>query len=75
MEFALSADRAVCVRYPKETIASQQIAESSSEPFVLGKSVVARKSDKSAAVIVSYGSVLIEAIAAAKALAAGRYRG
>jgi 1-deoxy-D-xylulose-5-phosphate synthase len=67
--FALSADRAVCVRYPKEIIASQQIAESSSEPFVLGKSVVARRSDKSVAVIISYGSILVEAIAAARALA------
>ncbi len=69
LEFALSADRAVCVRYPKELIACQQITESSGEPFVLGKSVVARRSDKSAAVIVSYGSVLVEAIAAAGALA------
>jgi 1-deoxy-D-xylulose-5-phosphate synthase len=69
LEFALSADRAVCVRYPKEIIASQQIADSSSEPFVLGKSVIARKNDRSVAVIVSYGSVLVEAIAAARALA------
>ena len=69
LEFALNADRAVCVRYPKEIVASERIVESSVEPFVLGKSVVARRSDRSAAVIVSYGSVLIEAIAAAKALA------
>jgi 1-deoxy-D-xylulose-5-phosphate synthase len=69
LEFALSADRAVCVRYPKEIIASQQIAESSSEPFVLGKSVVARRNDGSVAVIISYGSILVEAIAAARALA------
>ena len=69
LEFALSADRAVCVRYPKETIASQQITQTSLEPFVLGKSVFARKSDTSVAVIVSYGSVLVEAIAAASALA------
>jgi 1-deoxy-D-xylulose-5-phosphate synthase len=69
LEFALSADRAVCVRYPKELVACERIAESSVEPFVFGKSVFARRSDKSAAVIVSYGSVLIEAIAAARALA------
>ncbi len=69
LEFALSADRTVCVRYPKEIVASERIVESSDEPFVLGKSVVARRSDRSVAVIVSYGSVLIEAIAAAKALA------
>ena len=69
LEFALSADRAVCVRYPKEIIASQQIAESSSEPFLLGKSVVARRNDGSVAVIISYGSILVEAIAAARALA------
>jgi 1-deoxy-D-xylulose-5-phosphate synthase len=69
LEFALSADRAVCVRYPKEIVASDRIVESSGEPFVLGKSVVARRNDRSAAVIVSYGSVLVEAIAAASALA------
>jgi 1-deoxy-D-xylulose-5-phosphate synthase len=69
LEFALSADRAVCVRYPKEIVASERIAESSVEPFVLGKSVVARRSDRSVAVIISYGSVLVEAIAAARALA------
>jgi len=69
LEFALSADKAVCVRYPKEIVASERIVESSVEPFVLGKSVVARRSDRSAAVIVSYGSVLVEAIAAARALA------
>jgi 1-deoxy-D-xylulose-5-phosphate synthase len=69
LEFALSADRAVCVRYPKEIVASERIAESSVEPFVLGKSVVARRSDMSVAVIISYGSVLVEAIAAARALA------
>ncbi len=69
LEFALSADRAVCVRYPKEYIASQQVGPSSTEPFVLGKSVIARKSENCCAVIISYGSVLVEAIAAARALA------
>jgi 1-deoxy-D-xylulose-5-phosphate synthase len=68
LEFALSADRAVCVRYPKETIACQEISESSREAFVLGKITAVKKSDRSAAIIVSYGSVLVEAIAAARAL-------
>ncbi len=69
LEFALSADRAVCVRYPKESIASEQISQASTEPFILGKSTAVRISNKSKGIIVSYGSVLIEAIAAAKALA------
>jgi 1-deoxy-D-xylulose-5-phosphate synthase len=69
LEFALGQDRPVCVRYPKDYIASPQIAGVSCEPFVLGKSVVVRSNVDSCAVLVSYGSVLYEAVAAAKLLA------
>jgi 1-deoxy-D-xylulose-5-phosphate synthase len=69
LEFALGQDRPVCVRYPKDFIVSQQIAGASCEPFALGKSVVVRNSIDSRAVLVSYGSILYEAIAAAKLLA------
>jgi 1-deoxy-D-xylulose-5-phosphate synthase len=69
LEFALSADRPVCIRYPKDYIAPKGIAEASIEPFVLGKSVVVKSSAKSRVAVVSYGSVLVEAVAAAKLLA------
>jgi 1-deoxy-D-xylulose-5-phosphate synthase len=69
LEFALSADRPVCIRYPKDYIAPKGITEASIEPFVLGKSVVVRSSAKSRVALVSYGSVLVEAVAAAKLLA------
>jgi 1-deoxy-D-xylulose-5-phosphate synthase len=69
LEFALGADRPVCIRYPKDYIAAEHITEASAEPFALGKSVVVRGSIDSRAVVVSYGSVLSEAVAAAKRLA------
>jgi 1-deoxy-D-xylulose-5-phosphate synthase len=69
LEFALSADRPVSIRYPKDYIAPKGITEASIEPFVLGKSVVVRSSAKSRVALVSYGSVLVEAVAAAKLLA------
>ncbi len=68
LEFALESGRPVCIRYPKDYIAVEQIAGSSAKPFELGKSVVVRSSDESRVVIVSYGSILSEAIAAANQL-------
>ena len=69
LEFALGADRPVCIRYPKDYITEEHITEASVEPFVLGKSVVIRSSREAQAAIASYGSVLSEAVAAAKRLA------
>jgi 1-deoxy-D-xylulose-5-phosphate synthase len=71
LEFALSADRPVGIRYPKDYIAEEQITEASAKPFELGKSVVVRGNPTGArqATIVSYGSVLSEALIAAKRLA------
>jgi 1-deoxy-D-xylulose-5-phosphate synthase len=69
LEFAFAAERPVCIRYPKDYIAAQHITEASAEPFELGKSVVVRSSADSRVVVVSYGSILSEAVAAAQRLA------
>jgi 1-deoxy-D-xylulose-5-phosphate synthase len=69
LEFALGAERPVCIRYPKDYITAEHITETSAEPFELGKSVVIRSSRGTRATIVSYGSVLSEAFTAAKRLA------
>jgi len=65
----LAEGRPVCIRYPKDYIAEEQITDSSTEPFVLGKSKVVISSDESRVAVVSYGSVLFGAVAAAKQLA------
>jgi 1-deoxy-D-xylulose-5-phosphate synthase len=69
LEFALTAGRPVCVRYPKDYIAEEQITGASAEPFVLGKSEAVRSYEDSRVAIVSYGSILCEAVAAEKRLA------
>jgi 1-deoxy-D-xylulose-5-phosphate synthase len=69
LEFALDAGRPVCLRYPKDYIAAQQLSPASAEPFVLAKSVPVISSPGSRAAIISYGSILVEAIAASKMLA------
>ena len=69
LEFALSSDRPVAIRYPKDLIPSGQYDLSGCEQeFELGKSVVVRRSQDSAITIVSYGSLLTEALAAAERL-------
>jgi 1-deoxy-D-xylulose-5-phosphate synthase len=69
LEFAMSVQRPVCIRYPKDSIAAEQIVSASAEPFVLGKSVTVKNGGiESKATIISYGSVLIEALKAGKLL-------
>lgn len=68
LEFALTANRPVCIRYPKDYVPEEQIAGTSCEPFELGKSVIVSSCDNSNAAIVSYGSILPEAIKAAAIL-------
>ncbi|MGA2094528.1 MAG: transketolase C-terminal domain-containing protein, partial [Sedimentisphaerales bacterium] len=69
LEFALALQRPVCIRYPKDSIAAEQITPASNEPFVLGKSATVRSGGTGTkATIISYGSVLIEAIEAGKLL-------
>jgi 1-deoxy-D-xylulose-5-phosphate synthase len=71
LEFALNSNRPVCIRYPKDYVTENQVSAASSEPFELGRATIARNSrlaDSSGATIVSYGSVLVEAMSAAKKL-------
>jgi len=69
LEFALNANQPVCLRYPKDIVPSDELDSGAcTEPFKLGKSVVVKSSDNSAIVIVTYGSVLTEALKAARML-------
>jgi len=70
LEFALAEDRPVVIRYPKDLVPPQTACRAAcAEPFKLGKSVVVKKARDSAIAIVSYGSILTEALRAAKILA------
>jgi len=74
LEFALGQDGPVVIRYPKDLIPSQDfvpayVCRACAKPFRLGKSVVVKKRKDSAVAIVSYGSVLTEALEAARLLA------
>lgn len=70
LKFAVSADKPVVVRYPKEAVPSEEFFRSAcGKPFELGKSVTVKKSKGSALAIVSYGAVLTEALKAAALLA------
>jgi 1-deoxy-D-xylulose-5-phosphate synthase len=79
LEFALGENRPVCLRYPKDLAGNQEISKPDAlvpwypdalkKPFELGKSVVVRSGTDSAIAIVTYGSVLTEALRAADMLA------
>jgi 1-deoxy-D-xylulose-5-phosphate synthase len=70
LEFALGQDKPVVIRYPKDFVPEQKYVRAAcAKPFVLGKSVLVKRSKKSTAVIVSYGSILTEALKAAEMLA------
>ena len=70
LEFALSENKPVCLRYPRELVPSQKfVRAASAKPVKLGKSVVVKKGKDSAIAIVTYGSVLTEALLAADLLA------
>ena len=69
LEFALSANRPVIIRYPKGLVPSDEFDRSECrEPFELGKSVVVKESSASSVAIVAYGVVLTEALKAAEQL-------
>ena len=70
LEFALSANKPVCLRYPKDVVPADISA--CAEPFELGKSVVVKENANSDVAIVTYGSVLTEALRAAEILAKER---
>jgi len=70
LEFALGQNRPIVIRYPKDVVPEPEFDRAAcAKPFKLGKSVVVKRRKGSRAAIVSYGSVLIEALEAAKRLA------
>jgi 1-deoxy-D-xylulose-5-phosphate synthase len=69
LEFALGAGSPVVIRYPKDQVPLKKFVKAAcSKPFKLGKSVTIKKSNDSSVAIVSYGSILTEALAAAELL-------
>jgi len=69
LEFALNQNQPVVIRYPKDFVPEQKYVRAAcAKPFVLGKSVLVKRSKKSTAMIVSYGSMLTEALKAAEML-------
>ncbi len=70
LEFALNQAQPVCLRYPKDLVPDDDFDRSAcAQPFELGKSVTVREGKDSEVVIVTYGSVLTEALKAAAVLA------
>jgi 1-deoxy-D-xylulose-5-phosphate synthase len=73
LEFALNENRPVVIRYPKDVVPEQEFVKAAcSSPFELGKSVIVKRTKGSRGAIVSYGSILTEALKAAAALAKDR---
>lgn len=73
LEFALNENRPVVIRYPKDVVPGQEFVKAAcASPFELGKSVIVRRAKGSAGAIVSYGSILTEALKAAALLAEDR---
>ncbi|HUT30194.1 MAG TPA: 1-deoxy-D-xylulose-5-phosphate synthase [Sedimentisphaerales bacterium] len=70
LEFALQHDGPVAIRYPKDVVPEPKyVRAASAKPFRLGESVFVKKHKNSVVAIVSYGSVLKEALEAARLLA------
>jgi len=73
LEFALNENKPVVIRYPKDIVPGQEFVKAAcASPFELGKSVMVRRAKGSAGAIVSYGSILTEALKAAALLAEDR---
>ncbi len=69
LQFAFSHSQPVVVRYPKEPVSTEQAVPTTSEkPFELGRSVLVRRSLESSLTIISYGTILKEALEAADRL-------
>jgi len=69
LEFALSIDKPVVIRYPKDFTPSEElVAPECNTPFELGKAVVIKQHENSDVTVVAYGTVLSEALLAAKTL-------
>ncbi len=70
LEFALSQDKPVCIRYPKDILPADDYDRSAcAEPFRLGKSVTLKTTEEPAISIVAYGPVLTQALEASQKLA------
>ena len=70
LEFALSRKGPIVIRYPKDLVPPQKLVRAAcSKPFTLGKSVVVKRAKGSGVAIVSYGSLLTEALKASDMLA------
>jgi len=66
LAFALAQDAPVAIRYPKDFVPDKRYVRAASKrPFKLGRGVYVIRKKASKAVIVSYGSVLKEAMEAA----------
>ncbi len=69
LQFALSHGQPVVIRYPKDVIPPEHLTQAASKkPFELGKSVVVRRGLRSSLSIVSYGTMLADALKAAERL-------
>jgi 1-deoxy-D-xylulose-5-phosphate synthase len=70
LEFALSQDSPVVIRYPKDSVPEKKFIKTAcTRPYKLGKSVTVKRSKDSNIAIVTYGSILTEALKAADLLA------
>jgi 1-deoxy-D-xylulose-5-phosphate synthase len=70
LEFALSENKPVVIRYPKDIVPTKEFVRAAcAKPFKLGKSVTVKRSKHSAVAVVTYGNVLTEALKAASLLA------
>jgi 1-deoxy-D-xylulose-5-phosphate synthase len=70
LQFALNEDKPVVIRYPKDVVPPKEFIKAAcTRPFMLGKSITVKRSKHSAVAVVSYGSVLTEALKAASLLA------
>jgi len=69
LDFALGQGQPVAIRYPRDLVPPEKFVRAGcARPFKLGKSVSVRRRKDSPIVIVNYGSVLKEALEAARLL-------
>jgi 1-deoxy-D-xylulose-5-phosphate synthase len=69
MRFAAESKSPVAIRYPKEEVNDDICPEIFSQPFELGRSVIA-KNGKDKIAVIAYGSIVNEALKAAESLKA-----
>ena len=69
LDFAVEIKRPVCIRYPRDAVPAQNpLTSILNQPFKLGKSVTCLENPAAKVAIVSYGTVLYEALKAADTL-------